>query len=149
MNRQCSFHDYEIIHVFEKKSNDRLLSIRVTYGGRISFIRSSTINLGHIGKIHSIVPADVKFMPWIPDACIAFAPNLFDSCKSMNIVKKEAANIYMLDFNLGEKNIPGHWNTLRYEAISTLNGLRIARSNLMYKDSLHPWEKEFFGVEKS
>jgi len=118
--------------------NPILLQILVGEGNRqwlepIYFHRS----LKPIGKIKVIVPQKPDDPVALLDACVAFAPNLFNKCPSLNIVKAELKNVNRLDFNLGEKDIPPAWFDLRKEAIPYFKNLNIFEAPLIKMDLEH------------
>ncbi|MDP4144635.1 MAG: hypothetical protein Q8936_09200 [Bacillota bacterium] len=71
--------------------------------------------LNRIGSISSVVPSGIDDPNGLLDACIAFAPELFEDCPSLSNVSKELENQNMLDFSTG-RHIPEEWDSLREEA---------------------------------
>ena len=65
-------------------------------------------NLKPLGKIWRIIPS--TFETALLDACIAFAPQFFESCETLNKVKSNLPDTDLLD------NRPEGWNKLREEA---------------------------------
>ncbi|WP_242949508.1 hypothetical protein [Clostridium pasteurianum] len=82
-----------------------------------------------MGNITSIIPIDRADNNSILDACIAFAPKLFEDCPSMEQVKSEIGDINMIDFSAGE-HIPKSWNKLRNEAKEKLKNIHIYEADI-------------------
>ncbi len=78
-----------------------------------------------IGKIHIIVPKAPDDPNALIDACIAFAPDLFEGLPSMKETKEILAEHTRLDFGLRADEIPDIWKTLRKEAMPIFEKLHI------------------------
>ena len=68
-------------------------------------------------KLKSFVPYGPGDKDTLRIAMILFASNLFESCPSFDIVKKEMDQIEFIDFNAG-RNIPEHFDQLLEESRS-------------------------------
>lgn len=82
-----------------------------------------------LGNISSVIPVDRDDPNSILDACIAFAPNLFENCPSLKSVEQEVQDINMLDFSTGE-HVPESWNKLRNEAKKDLKNIHIYEADI-------------------
>lgn len=88
-----------------------------------------------LGNIRSVIPVNRDDSNSILDACIAFAPKLFENCPSLNDVKSELKDKNMIDFSTGN-NVPRSWNKLREEARRNLQHIQIYEADIRrYKTS--------------
>lgn len=81
--------------------------------------------LSPIGNINILIPQGPEDKNVLIDACIAFAPQLFEKCKSLHKVKTKLRNANRLDFNLNAEPIPEEWKDLREEAREIYNNLNL------------------------
>ena len=96
--------------------NTNLFFIIVGDGHR-QWFQSSYIDrhIKPIGKIDRIVPEGPAHPNALLDACIAFAPEFFESCPTLDEVKSTIPDDQTgLDFDMGK--IPEKWSQLREEA---------------------------------
>ena len=95
--------------------NRNLFFIIVGDGNR-QWFQSSYIarDIKPIGKIDTIIPEGPAHPNALLDACIAFAPEFFESCSTLNEITSTISDGTYLDFNIS--NIPEKWNQLREEA---------------------------------
>ncbi len=84
-----------------------------------------------MGKVRSIVPAGPDHPDALLDACLAFVPQHFASCRSLPEVMSSLKEAEALDFDLGQKNIPSSWNDLREEARPLFRRLNIWKAELV------------------
>ncbi|MFT8313645.1 MAG: hypothetical protein ABF633_05240 [Clostridium sp.] len=82
-----------------------------------------------LGNIRSVIPIDRDDPNSTLDACIAFAPKLFENCPSLNDVKSELKDKNMIDFSTGN-NVPESWNNLREEAKKELSNIHIYEADI-------------------
>ena len=82
-------------------------------------------NIKPIGKIHTIIPAGVNDENSLLDACIAFAPKLFDSCPTLKKIQAELEDSKSL--SLVEDEIPNDWKQLRREAAPIFETLNVSK----------------------
>ena len=85
-----------------------------------------------IGKIWHIVPEGPADPNSLIDACIAFAPKLFEDCPSLEDVKASLKDETMLDFDIGKDDIPAKWSELREEARPIFEKLDILKGELRF-----------------
>ena len=78
-----------------------------------------------IGAIQKIIPNGPDHPDALLDACIAFYPQFFLACPSLEKVSTLLANEKTLDFNARPQNIPVEWESLRKEARPLFEGLNI------------------------
>lgn len=85
--------------------------------------------LSRLGNIKSVIPVDRDDSNAVIDACIAFAPKLFEQCPALIMVKEELGDTNMLDFS---KNIhiPKCWEKLREEAKEQFKNIHIYEANI-------------------
>jgi hypothetical protein len=84
-----------------------------------------------LGQIRSIIPAGPDYPDALLDACIAFFPQHFASCRSMAEVKSTLKEAKALDFHLGRRDIPYAWGELREEARPLFRKLNIWKADLV------------------
>lgn len=82
-----------------------------------------------LGNVSSVIPVDRDDPNSILDACIAFAPKLFENCPSLKSVKEEVKDTNMIDFSTGE-HVPKSWNKLRNEAKKDLENIHIYQADI-------------------
>ena len=87
-----------------------------------------------IGKIQVIIPNQNDHTNSLIDACIAFSPEYFKKCPSLEKVKQGLDNFKRLDFDLHEEKIPESWNQLRKEAVPIFEKLNIFQADLVELD---------------
>ncbi len=87
-------------------------------------------SLKPIGKIRRIIPEVPNHPNSLLDACIAFAPEYFDKCPSLEKANRILVNYDSLDFNLHQEDIPSIWFDLRKEATPYFKRLTIFEANL-------------------
>lgn len=68
-----------------------------------------------MGKVATIIPEGPDHPDSLLDACIAFFPEYFKECLSLEKVKEQVKDKDRLDFDLNE-GIPDGWGQLREEA---------------------------------
>ena len=85
-----------------------------------------------IGKIWHIVPEGPADPNSLIDACIVFAPKLFEDCPSLEDVKASLKDETMLDFDIGKEDIPAKWSELREEARPIFEKLDILKGELRF-----------------
>ncbi|MDF2502674.1 MULTISPECIES: hypothetical protein [Clostridium] len=85
--------------------------------------------INRLGSVSSVIPVDRDDPNSILDACIAFAPKLFEDCPSLNDVKSELKGKNMIDFSTGD-NVPKSWNKLREEAKKDLKDIHIYEASI-------------------
>ena len=85
-----------------------------------------------IGKIWHIVPKGPLDPNSLIDACIAFAPKLFEDCPTLEDVKASLKDDTMLDFDLRKEDIPAKWSKLREEARPIFEKLTILKGELQF-----------------
>ena len=83
-----------------------------------------------IGQIKKIIPNGPNNPTSILDACIAFCPELFSECPSLETVTKELVNAETRDFDF-DINVPKDWLQLRAEAQEVIKCLKIYEANLI------------------
>lgn len=86
-----------------------------------------------MGRIRHVIPHDPHDKNHLIDACLAFMPDYFADCPSMNHIKEELKDVKWMDFNLN-KNIPESWATLRKEAKENFEKLVIYSTNFFPLD---------------
>ena len=71
-----------------------------------------------IWRIDSIIPDPTNYSDSIIDACIAFAPHLFEECSELQNVAREIGSSRRIDFTEEEEfnKIPKSWSKLREQA---------------------------------
>ena len=96
--------------------NTNLFFIIVGDGNRQWFeCKYITKTQNPIGKIYAIIPEGPAHPNALLDACIAFAPDFFESCPTLDEVKSSIPDDQTkLDFDMGK--IPEKWSQLREEA---------------------------------
>jgi len=100
--------------------NMNLFLIIVGDGGRRWF-QPSYIDrhIKPIGKLDTIIPEGPTHPNALLDACIAFAPDFFESCPTLDEVKSTIPDDQRgIDFDMesGKNKIPEKWSQLREEA---------------------------------
>lgn len=85
-----------------------------------------------LGKLQVIIPTDPEGPDGVLDAFLAFAPQLFTECPSLNKVKEELGEAARLDF-YDRETIPPSWSKLREEARKIFQDLNI------YEAEFRPW----------
>ena len=89
-----------------------------------------------LGNIHAVIPKDRDDKNAVLDACLAFAPKLFEECIALDLVRMELENTNTLDFSKGN-NIPKSWEKLRTEAQDIFKNIHLYEAPLMkYKSNL-------------
>ena len=83
-----------------------------------------------IGQIRKIIPTKNNHSDSLIDACIAFAPKLFDGCQSLEKVSEQLKDYKRLDFDLYLERIPELWYELRKEAMPIFEKLNIFQGSL-------------------
>lgn len=97
--------------------NDVWLEIRQKDGNRQSFhAHFRRKGLKPMGGVEVVVPAGPDHPDGLLDACLAFAPQLFEACPSAAAVSAALADATLMDFDLGKEQIPAEWAKLRDEA---------------------------------
>lgn len=81
--------------------------------------------LSPIGNINVLIPKGPEDENALIDACIAFAPQLFEKCKTLDKVRTKLRNADRLDFDLNQEFIPEEWKKLREEARKIYNNLNL------------------------
>ena len=84
-----------------------------------------------LGRLKVIVPAGPDAPDALLDACIAFCPGPFKSCPSLAQVESALGDTDRLDFDIGAKEIPQAWASLREEARPLFAKLNIWRADLV------------------
>ena len=84
-----------------------------------------------IGNLRVIIPASANAPNSLMDACIAFCPEHFRTCPSLEKVCKLLKGIDCLDFNLSPEQIPSDWYSLRKEAKPLFNTMKIWQADLV------------------
>jgi len=84
-----------------------------------------------LGKLKSIVPVGPDHPDSLLDACIAFCPQYFDACPSLNAVRSALVNANRLDFDASPNEIPEAWTKLREEARPIFKVLNIWQADLV------------------
>lgn len=84
-----------------------------------------------IGKLGSIIPAGPEQQDSLLDACIAFYPQHFSTCPSLEEVESALQDAKRLDFDARPQDIPTAWAKLRDEARPLFANLGIWRANLV------------------
>ena len=100
--------------------NTNLFLIIVGDGGR-QWFQSSYIDrhIKPIGKLDTIIPEGPAHPNALLDACIAFAPEFFESCPTLDEVKSTIPyeqRVIDFDMDSGNSKIPEKWSQLREEA---------------------------------
>lgn len=85
-------------------------------------------NLKPIGDIKAMVPCFPEMEHSLIDACIAFYPEHFSQCRSLQKVEHELRGKTHLDFHLDGP--PAHWEALRAEAARYFKRLYIFEAQL-------------------
>ena len=120
--------------------NRNLFFIIVGDGNR-QWFQSSYIDrhIKPIGKIDRIVPEAPAHPNALLDACIAFAPEFFESCPTLDEVKSTIPDDHtMLDFDMGK--IPEKWSQCSRSTQSVLPEKRCQCS--LRNGISDPWETE-------
>ena len=86
--------------------------------------------LSPIGNIKVIIPEGPCSANALLDACLAFYPDHFKDCASLQTVRKMLAGSDTLDFHLGKDKIPPEWYQLRKEAREAFRRLNIFKAYL-------------------
>ncbi len=86
-----------------------------------------------LGSIKALVPAGPDHPLAILDAAIAFLPQLFQECPSLETVKKKLQGVIQLDFDLGN-SVPLEWQRLREEALPIFQALNVFEADLRPMD---------------
>jgi hypothetical protein len=81
-----------------------------------------------IGRIRTIVPDAPGGPDALLDAFLAFHPSAFESCPSMAAVREALKDATSLD--LGSKDVPRAWRTLRQEARPLFEGMMVWEARL-------------------
>jgi hypothetical protein len=87
--------------------------------------------LSPMGQITTVIPGGPNGEDALLDAFLAFAPQLFTDCPSLDQVSREAAGLERIDFDLGAEAIPQGWAKLREEARPIFAGLIIYVGDLL------------------
>lgn len=82
-----------------------------------------------LGTVRRIVPAAPDHPDNFLDACIAFFPEAFEACPSLEGVRAEVNGVDLLDFDSG-KGIPSAWKALREEARPAFDDLVVFAADL-------------------
>lgn len=83
-----------------------------------------------LGKIKVIVAARFEDENALLDACLAFYPQHFAECPSLQKVEQKVRDLTRLDFHLGLDKIPEEWHNLRKEAEPMFKQLNIFEAQL-------------------
>lgn len=83
-----------------------------------------------IGRLQTIVPAKPDDPDSLLDVCIAFYPQYFRSCPSLEKVESALREVERLDFDAHPQEIPTAWASLREEARSTFADMHIWQADL-------------------
>ena len=86
--------------------------------------------LGPMGTLKSLVPEEPDHPDALLDACLAFAPDLFSDCPSLEEVSRSLSGVDQLDFHLKKEGVPTGWSTLREEARPFFSKLNIWTAKL-------------------
>ena len=82
-------------------------------------VKHFTDNYSPMGRAEVFIPED-PYDPFILlDACLLFAPQLFDSCPTLDIAQKQIGLKKRIDFNEEPELITPEWRALRSEAYDT------------------------------
>jgi hypothetical protein len=84
-----------------------------------------------LGKVRTIIPAGPDHPDALLDACIAFFPQHFVSCRSLPGVRSKLNETETLDFDLGRGDIPYTCGDLREEARPLFRKLNIWKAELV------------------
>jgi hypothetical protein len=87
-----------------------------------------------LGGLKTLIPTEPDHPDMLLDACIAFAPQLFESCPSMPSVDEQLGKAEFLDFELEKSAIPRAWAELREEARPVFEGLNLWRADFVRLD---------------
>ncbi|WP_026884602.1 hypothetical protein [Clostridium akagii] len=85
--------------------------------------------LQRLGNIHAVIPENRDDKNAILDICLAFAPKLFENCKSLANVKMNLGNTNTLDFSTG-LHVPKEWESLRQEAEGEFNLIHVYEADI-------------------
>ena len=83
-----------------------------------------------IGKIRRMIPEKPDDENMLLDACIAFYPDFFKKCPTMERLKEKLKENTYLDFHLEKDKIPNEWYRLRQEAKPIFKTLNIFKAEL-------------------
>lgn len=83
-----------------------------------------------MGKVKVIIPAKPNDENLLLDACLAFFPQHFVDCPSLDRIREKLNDVTRLDFDLGIKEIPEEWNNFREEAKPAFKELNIFEAEL-------------------
>ena len=84
-----------------------------------------------IGAVRVIVPAGPDAPDSLLDACIAFFPRYFKSCRSLAEVESALEGVERLDFDARPQDIPPAWAKLREEARPAFAQMGIWKADLV------------------
>jgi len=84
-----------------------------------------------VGRLRVIVPAGPDHPDSLLDACIAFYPQHFRSCPSLEEVESALREAERLDFHARSQEIPAAWASLREEARPLFAAMNIWRADLI------------------
>jgi hypothetical protein len=90
--------------------------------------------LGPMGRIHVVIPRRPDDPLALLDACLAFVPQRFEECGSLEVVRKRLAYARRLDFHHHAEEIPEEWAELRLEAVSVFRRFAVTVSDLRLLD---------------
>ena len=107
----------------EQKSGINSIDVAILIGANsreyLEAMRPSYKNASKpIWEIDSMIPDPGNYSNSIIDACIAFAPHLFEECSELQNVASEIGNSRRIDFTEEEdaNKIPKSWSKLREQA---------------------------------
>ena len=86
-----------------------------------------------IGAVTVVIPRGPNNPLALLDSCIAFFPEYFKKCPSLEIVRAQLTNAKRMDFDMKE-NIPAELASLREEALPYFKKLTIAEARFVFQD---------------
>lgn len=89
-----------------------------------------------LGSIQIVFPASTDDEWGVLDACLAFYPRFFTSCRSLTAIAAELTGVDRLDFDQGQAELPAAWQQLRREAGALMPELPIYIAGLSRLDFL-------------
>lgn len=90
-----------------------------------------------MGRVRTVIPAGPDDPLSLLDACLAFAPKLFEGCPGLGDAEKELEGTERMDFHLGG-GIPNGWQKLREHAAPLMREIFVWSAELKE----HPFAQE-------
>jgi len=83
-----------------------------------------------MGKVEVFIPQDPYDVFVLLDACLLFAPQLFQACPTLEIAKKQMSTKKRVDFDAEPELVTPEWRMLRSEASDIYKKLPLWRADL-------------------